>query len=64
MSSVTIETIVDELEHAVKLLDEVRPQRDCVNPQIQRGGVMFVKDALTKLKLYAEPRKAPTKQES
>ena len=64
MSSVTIETIVDELEHAVKLLDEVKPHRDCKDPQIHRGGLMFVKDALSKLKLYAEPRKAPTQSES
>jgi|11BtaG_2_1085332.scaffolds.fasta_scaffold09653_1 hypothetical protein len=64
MSSVTIETIVDELEHAVRLLDEVKPHRDCKDPQIHRGGLMFVKDALSKLKLYAEPRKAPTQQES
>lgn len=64
MSLPTIETIVDELTHTVKLLEEVRPHRDCENPQIHRGGLMFVKDALSKLKLYAEPRKAPTQQES
>ena len=64
MSLPTIETIVDELEHAVNLLEEVRPRRDCKDPEIHRGGLMFVKDALSKLKLYAEPRKAPTQSES
>lgn len=64
MSLPKLETIVDELEYAVKFLEEAKPHKDCEHPQIYRGGVMYVKDALSKLRLYAEPRKAPTQSES
>lgn len=51
--------ILEGLEYAVKFFKQCR-----VRSLEFKAGVQFTETTLEKLKAYAEPRKAPTKQES